>query len=171
MNVHALPVRLRTAIGEATSTGPSRHVSKAAAHDPRWPRIEAALAALRTNGRHAVRIVDAECGAGTLLLQALAEARWLGFKAIEGRGIDRSPLLIGRARLAARRAADPAIGVDFAVADMVAALRDEQDLPADIVICHDLARDRRPEAARALRNAGRIVIADDAACHVRGIAA
>jgi hypothetical protein len=35
MNVHALPVRLRTAIGEATSTGPSRHVSKAAAHDLR----------------------------------------------------------------------------------------------------------------------------------------
>ena len=45
MNVHALPVRLRTAIGGATSTRPSRHVSKAAAHDPRWPRIEAALVA------------------------------------------------------------------------------------------------------------------------------
>ncbi len=171
MNVHALPVRLRTAIGGVPSTCPSRHVSKAAANDPRWPRIEAALAALRTNGRHAVRIVDAECGAGTLLLQALAEARWLGFKAIEGRGIDRSPLLIGRARLAARRAADPAIGVDFVAADMVAALRDEQDLPADIVICHDLTRDRRPEAAHAVRNAGRIVIGDDAACHVRSIAA
>lgn len=91
--------------------------------------------------------------------------------AIEGRGIDRSPPLIGRARLAAHRVIDPAIGVDFAVADMVAALREEQHLPADIVICHDLARNRRPEAAHALRNAGRIVIADDAACHVRSIAA
>ena len=171
MNVHALPVRLRTAIGGVPSTGPSRHVSKAAAHDPRWPRIEAALAALRANGRYAVRIVDAECGAGTLLLQALAEARWLGFTAIEGRGIDRSPLLIGRARAAAHRIIDPAIGVDCEVADMVGALRDEQDLPADIVICHDLARDRRAEAAHALRNAGRIVIADDPACPVRSIAA
>ena len=171
MNVHALPVRLRIAIGGVPSTGPSRHVSKAAAHDPRWPRIEAALAALRANGRYAMRIVDAQCGSGTLLLQALAEARWLGFTAIEGRGIDRSPLLIGRARAAAHRIVDPAISVDFEVADMVVALRDEQDLPADIVICHDLARDRRPEAARAVGNAGRIVIADDAACHVRSIAA
>ena len=171
MNVHTFPVRLRTAIGGVPSACPSRHVSKAAAHDPRWRQIEAALAALRANGRHAVRIVDAECGAGTLLRQALAEARWLGFTAIEGRGIDRSPLLIGRARAAAHRIADPAIGVDFEIADMVVALRDELDLPADIVICHDLARDRRPEAARAVGNAGRIVIADDAACHVRSIAA
>ncbi|MEG3158960.1 methyltransferase domain-containing protein [Sphingomonas sp. LB2R24] len=167
MNVHALPVRLRTAVGGNTS----RHPSKAAVQDPRWPQIEGALSALRTNGRHAVRIVDAQCGAGTLLLHALAEARRLGFTAIEGHGIDRSPLLIGRARSAAHRVVDPAIGLDFEAADMVTALRDEQDLPADIVICHDSARARQPDARLALCKAGRIVIDDQASSHDRDIAA
>lgn len=158
MNVHVLPAR-------------SRRVSKAVVHDLRWPKVEAALAGLRASGRHAVRIVDTDCGAGTLLLHALDQARRLGFTAIEGRGIDRSAPLIGRARAAANRFVDPAIGVDFAVADMLAAVLDEQDLPADIVLCHDAARDRGPEAALALRNAGRIVIDDSAGFHIRGIAA
>lgn len=171
MNVHTLPIWSRTVVGAVKRTCRAQHGLEAAVHDLRWPRIEAALLALRSSGRHAVRIVDADCGTGTLLLHALGHARQLGFTAVEGHGIDRSSLLIGRAQLAARRAADPALGVDFEVADIVAALRDEQDLPADIVICHDLARDRRPEAARAVRSAGRVVIADDAACHVQGIAA
>lgn len=171
MNVHALPVRLRTAVGGVPSTCPLRHPSKAAVQDPRWPWIAAALSALRTNGRHAVRIVDGQCGVGTLLLQALAEARRLGFTAIEGRGIDRSPPLIGRARSAAHRVVDPAIGVDFVVADMVTALRDEQDLPADIVICHELPRERQPDARLMLHKAGRIVIDDRAGSHDRDIAA
>ncbi|WP_130327116.1 methyltransferase domain-containing protein [Sphingomonas sp. BK036] len=165
MNVHNLPIWSRTVVGAVKRTCTAQPGSEAA-HDQRWPRIEAALLALQSSGRHAVRIVDADCGAGTLLLHALGHARQLGFTAVEGHGIDRSSLLIGRARSAARRAADPALGVDFEVADIVAALRDEQDLSADIVICHDLARYRRPEAVRALRNAGRIIIADDAACHV-----
>jgi len=171
MSAHTLPIWSRSVVGAVRRTCTAQLGSEAAVHDPRWPRIEAALLALRFSGRHAVRIVDADCGAGTLLLHALGHARQLGFTAVEGHGIDRSSLLIGRARSAARRAADPALGVDFEVADIVAALRDEQDLPADIVICHDLARYRRPEAVRALRNAGRIIIADDAACHVQGIAA
>ena len=171
MSAHTLPIWSRSVVGAVRRTCTAQLGSEAAVHDPRWPRIEAALLALRFSGRHAVRIVDADCGAGTLLLHALGHARQLGFTAVEGHGINRSSLLIGRARSAARRAADPALGVDFEVADIVAALRDEQDLPADIVICHDVARDQRPEAARAVRNAGRIVIADDAACHVQGIAA
>ena len=171
MSAHNLPIWSRNVVGAVKRTCTAQPGSEAAVHDPRWPRIEAALLALRASGRHAVRIVDADCGAGTLLLHALTQARQLGFTAVEGHGIDRSSLLIGRARSAARLAADPALGVDFEVADIVAALRDEQDLPADIVICHDVARDQRPEAARAVRNAGRIVIADDAAGHVQGIAA
>ena len=171
MNVHNLPNWSRTVVGAVKRTCSAQHGSEVAVNDPRWPRIEAVLLALRSNGRHAVRIVDADCGAGTLLLHALGHARHLGFTAVEGYGIDRSYLSIGRARLAARRAADPALGVDFEVADMVAGLRNEQDVPADIVICHNLARDRRPEAERAVRNAGRIAISDDAACHVRGVAA
>ncbi len=172
MTVHALPVGSRTVVGPVQRARPSRPASKAAVHDPRWPQVEAALSALRTSGRRAVRIVDADCGAGTLLLQALAQARRLGFTSIEGHGIDRSSMLIGRARAAAARAADPAIGADFEVADMVAALQAEHDLPADIVICHAAARDRDPAAAaRALGDAGRIVIDDDARAYDRGLAA
>jgi SAM-dependent methyltransferase len=167
MNVHSLPVRLRTEVGEVTS----RHPSKAALQDPRWPQIEAALSALRTKGRHAVRIVDAQCGTGTLLLQALTRARRLGFTAIEGRGIDRSPPLIGRARSAAHRVVDPAIGMDFVAADMVTALRNEQDLPADIVICHDLAPERQPDARLTLCKAGRVVIDDQGGSHDQDVAA
>lgn len=170
MNVHTLPIRSRIGAGVKPDFS-SRYASKSAVHDPRWRQVQAALSKLRANGRHAVRIVDADCGAGTLLLNALDQARRLGFTAIEGHGIDRSPLLIGRARAAADRVVDPAIGVDFEVADMVAALRDEQDLPADILICHDVVGDRRPEVMLALCNAGRIVIDDQPDPHARGNAA
>jgi len=136
--------------------------SKTATQDPRWPVIAAALATLRGDGRHAVRIIDADCGAGSLLLQAVHHARSLGFTAIEGRGIDGLPALIGRARAAASRCTNLAIGTTFEVADMVTALREEHDLPADLVICHGMAKDRRPEVASVLGNAARIVIGDDA---------
>lgn len=162
MNVHTLPVRSRAAV-----TG-----ARTVIHDSRWPQIVAVLSALRTAGRHAVRIVDAECGAGTLLLQAAHHARALGFTAIEARGIDRSPSSIGRARAAANRAADPAIGVSFEVADLVVALQTEHDLPADIVLCHGVAaHEWRPDAVAALRQAGRLVIDDRAASYARGVAA
>ncbi len=162
MNVHTLPVRSRTAV-----TG-----ARTAVHDARWPQIVAALTALRTAGRHAVRIVDAECGAGTLLLQAAHHARALGFTAIEARGIDRSPPSIGRARAAANRAADPAIGASFEVADLVVALQAEHDLPADIVLCHGVpVQDWHPDAVLALRQAGRVVIDDQTASYARDVAA
>jgi|GEM_PF-1296783 hypothetical protein len=142
--------------------------SKAAIHDPRWPVVAAALATLREDGRHAVRIVDADCGAGSLLLQAVHHARTLGFTAIEGRGIDGSPALIGRARAAASRCTNLAIGTTFEVADMVTAMLEEHDLPADLVICHGMAKGRRPEVASALENAARIVIGDDVTWHAVG---
>lgn len=108
--------------------------SGSALHDPRWPAIQAALLDLRERGRHAVRIVDADCGAGALLIMTAHHARALGFTAIEGLGIDGSPALIGRARAAAARASDRAIGLEFALVDLMEALRDEADVPADIVL-------------------------------------
>ena len=95
-------------------------ISRTARNDPRWPAIGEALASLRDAKRRAVRIVDADCGAGAILIQALRHARALGFTAIEGRGIDSSPALIGRARAAAARLHDPAIGVAFDVAELSA---------------------------------------------------
>lgn len=107
-----------------------------ALRDPRWDAIAATLSGLRQRRRRAVRIVDADCGCGTLLLAALTHARALGFTAIEGRGLDRSPMRIGRARRAAMRLRDPAIGVTFDAGDALGALVDEVDVPADILLCH-----------------------------------
>lgn len=147
----------------SANTGLRFH-SRAASHDPRWPAIAARLALLREQGRRAVRIVDADCAAGALLLHTLHHARSLGFTAIEGRGIDGSPALIGRARSAAAARADPAIGVVFEVADIVAALLEEQDLPADIILWHSAGRDRdHPGAAAVVSRAGEVVIADSIA--------
>lgn len=148
--------------------------SRTALHDPRWPLVAAALATLRDGHRCSVRIVDADCGAGSLLLQLVRHARALGFTAIEGRGIDGSPALIGRARAAAARLSDPAIGVEFELADMVSALREEFDLPADIVIWHGGRDEDWPEAHRSadirdvLSRAGTLVIGDDGAATVEG---
>lgn len=136
--------------------------SRTALHDPRWPAIAAALAALREQHRCAVRIVDADCGAGSLLLQTVRHARGLGFTAIEGRGIDGSPALVGRARAAATRLSDLAIGVEFELADMVTALEEEYDLPADIVLWHGSREEyRRAGIVQALSRAGTLVIGDD----------
>lgn len=172
------PMRFRALDGgssgvavKPTATAWSPAGSRAATHDPRWPRIMASLAALRDRGRHAVRIVDADCGAGSLLLHALHHARAIGFTAIEGRGIDGSPALIGRARAAASRQQDAAIGVAFEMADMVAALRDEHELPADIVIWHGPGKqDRSPTMLFAIRAAGSCII-DDAGFSKRNGAA
>ena len=138
--------------------------SRAATRDPRWPQIAARLALLRANRRSAIRIVDADCGAGALLLHTVRQARRLGFTAIEGRGIDDSPALIGRARAAAGQLADPAIGMTFDVADMVDALGDERDLPPDLVLWHRADDDAAaPVAVDALSRAGALVIGDECA--------
>lgn len=136
-------------------------VSRTALHDPRWQFVTATLAALRDQHRCAVRIVDADCGAGALLLEAVRHARALGFIAIEGRGIDGSPALIGRARAAAARLADPAIGVEFEMKDMMAALRDEHDVPADVVLWHgSREEDQRAGVIEALTGASTVLIGD-----------
>lgn len=152
---------VRPASGSSTrsSTIPG---SRAARNDPRWPEICSALSALRAHRRHAVRIVDADCACGTLLIEAVHHARALGFTAIEGRGIDGSPALIGRARVAAARSRDPAIGLIFEVADMADALVSEADFPPDIVLWHgSRAGDDRP-AVRLVATAGDLVIGDHA---------
>jgi hypothetical protein len=135
--------------------------SRRAAHDPRWPAVAARLALLREQRRRAVRIVDADCGAGTLLVHAVLHARSLGFTAIEGRGIDGSPALIGRANAAAGRLRDPAIGLAFEVGDMARALGDEEDCPADIVLWHGSANGCEPPFVRdALARASDLVVGD-----------
>lgn len=161
--LHIAPYRPVSGDSRPSATRSARHLpgSRAATHDPRWSKVTAALAALREQGRHAVRIVDADCGAGCLLINAVHHARALGFTAIEGRGIDGSPALIGRARAAADRVRDPAIGVAFDMADMVGALEAEQDLMPDIILWHDQhPGSGRPQALLALCAAGAVAICD-----------
>jgi hypothetical protein len=124
--------------------------------DRRWPAILRKLTSLRRRGRRSVRIVDANCGAGDLLVQAVRRARLLGFVAIEGRGVDSDATLIAQARAAARRAADPAIGLEFEVGDARQALDDEADFPADIVLY--AARSGDDAVRRAAGAAGRTVL-------------
>lgn len=131
---------MRTAARPAPAPRPVRAhpapVRRSVRADPRWPHIIAALQSLRDAHRHAVRIVDADCACGTLLIEVARHARALGFTAIEGRGIDGSPALIGRARAAAARLHDPAIGLAFDMIDMRAALAQEADAPADLLLWH-----------------------------------
>jgi hypothetical protein len=171
MNVHALPRPADGHIDGVRAGGTVALRSSTALHDPRWSKVQAALSSLRARGRHAVRVVDAQCGAGSLLLHALHHARALGFTAIEGHGADGSPALIGRARAAANRCVDPAIGTQFDVSDIITALRGEHDLPADIVICHGSAARNRPDVDVALHRAGRIIVDDDAGRQSFGAAA
>lgn len=105
-------------------------------HDPRWPAVKAALGSLRERHRYAVRIVDADCGAGGFLIAVAEQARTMGFTAIEGRGLGGSPALIGRARAAARRHRHAAMGLVFERGDPADALAEESEFPADILICH-----------------------------------
>ncbi|SOB88150.1 Methyltransferase domain-containing protein [Sphingomonas guangdongensis] len=115
---------------------------------------------LREQGRHAVRIVDADCGSGALLIEAARHARALGFTAIEGRGIDGSPAMISRARIAAAGLQEPAIGVSFECVDLLTALAAETELPADLVLWSGkMHPDHRVELAAAVAAAGSCVIA------------
>ncbi|WP_342659290.1 SAM-dependent methyltransferase (plasmid) [Sphingomonas sp. NY01] len=135
--------------------------SRAAHNDTRWADICTALTALRDRGRHAIRIVDADCACATLLIEVMRHAKALGFTAIEGRGIDGSPAMIGRARAAAGRLREPAIGLTFEVADMIEALASEADFPADIVLWHGgRPGDDRPGLRASLAKAGDLVIGD-----------
>lgn len=154
------PIRARPA-----SPKRGKAIRRAHCRDTRWPEVAAALSALRAAKRCSVRIVDADCGAGTLLLCAVRFARALGFTAIEARGIDAAPALIGRARAAAAAVRDPAIGIVFERGEPIAALGEECAFPADIVLWH--GADGAPDdtairAERAALCAGHAVIADHA---------
>lgn len=141
---------------------PTRPVppSRTAQADPRWPRIVAALQALRDAHRHAVRIVDADCACGALLIEVARHARAMGFTAIEGRGIDGAPAMIGRARAAAARLHDPAIGLSFDMIDVRAALEQEAEAPADLLLWHGGRRADAIGMAAVLAAAASRVIAD-----------
>lgn len=128
--------------------------------DPRWPQIVAALQGLRDAHRHAVRIVDADCACGTLLIEVARHARALGFTAIEGRGIDGSPALIGRARAAAARLHDPAIGLSFDMVDMRTALTQEAEAPADLLLWPGARPADATGMAAVLAAAATLVITD-----------
>lgn len=146
--------------------------SRTARCDPRWSSIAAALVDLRERHRHSVRIVDADCACGTLLIEAARCAHALGFTAVEGRGIDGAPTMVGRARAAAARLHDPAIGLTFELVDMAQALAQEADFPADIVLCHGRHGDSdQVGIAELLLAAGDLVIADPTPTASRGQAA
>ncbi|MEG3125691.1 SAM-dependent methyltransferase [Sphingomonas sp. GB1N7] len=127
--------------------------------DRRWPEVAAALVSLRAARRCSVRIVDADCGSGALLLCAVRYARALGFTAIEARGIDDTPALVGRARASAMVLHDAAIGITFEKGDLVRALDEEADFPADIVMWHGCAG-CSAEEVQAVACAGHRLIAD-----------
>lgn len=129
--------------------------------DARWPAVAAALSALRATKRCSVRIIDTDCGTGTLLLCAARHARMLGFTAIEVLGIDDAEALVERARVAANGVRDPAIGLTFETRDLASALGDEADFPADIVLWHGAAG-CSCDAVRAVECAGRTLIAEPA---------
>jgi SAM-dependent methyltransferase len=101
--------------------------------DPRCAPALRTLRVLRKRGRRSIRVVDARCGDGSLLLHLARAARALGFVAIEGRGIDRDPALVAAARLSAALLRDPAIGLTFDAGDGANALLEEAELPADMV--------------------------------------
>lgn len=146
--------RSRTVRHSAAPATPTLHC-----RDERWPALAAALAALRATRRCSVRIVDADCGAGKMLLCAVRYARALGFTAIEARGIDKAPALVDRARTAAAVVHDPAIGITFETGDVVGALETESEFPADIVVWHG-CRARDAAIAQAVAAAGQTLIAD-----------
>lgn len=152
---------MRTAVRPAPHAVRARPapIRRSVRADPRWPQIVAALQSLRDAHRHAVRIVDADCACGTLLIEVARHARAMGFTAIEGRGIDGSPALIGRARAAAARLHDPAIGLTFDMVDLRAALMQEAEAPADLLLWHG-ARDADATVMATVLAAATLVIAD-----------
>lgn len=131
-----------------------------AEQDRRWPAMLRKLKRLRKRGRRSIRIVDTDCGAGELLIHAVRRARELGFLAIEGRGVDSDPLLLGSAKAAAAACpADPAIGLVFELGEQDAAMRAEAAFPADLLLCSASAA-RARDMARLARTAGDTVLCE-----------
>lgn len=142
---------------DAANSGNTRRAES----DGRWPAIVEALTSLRDTDRHSVRIVDADCGAGALLIHAAEQARALGFTAIEGRGIDGAPVLVARARSSAARLHDAAIGLSFEAVDVLSALEEEAEFPADILLWsgRPAGFDER-RVQRAMSKAANLVLVD-----------
>jgi SAM-dependent methyltransferase len=136
--------------------------------DRRWPAMLRKLKGLRKRGRRSIRIVDADCGAGELLIHAVRRAREMGFVAIEGRGIDADPRLIASARRAAARQSDPAISLVFEQGDPDKALREEAEYPADLLLCSTSDAQTRERATLA-RTAADTVLWTRSAKQERGL--
>lgn len=133
--------------------------SYARCNDPRWPAIVSAFRVLRAANRRTVRIVDIHCNGGHLLLCAVRQASAMGFTAIEARGLDDGLARVERARALAACLIDPAVGISIEATDLLSALSEECDFPADIVIAHqDALSDAR--IASLLEEAGRSVIVE-----------
>lgn len=124
------------------------------ASDRRWPAVRRRIKALRERGRRSIRIVDAGCGAGELLIAAARYARTLGFVAIEGRGIDDDPRRIAHARQAATGQDDPAIGLVFERREVGSVLREECEFPVDLLLCPTPGARKRALADLAQAAAG-----------------
>ncbi len=137
----------------------SQGAQNPAEKDRRWPAMLRKLQGLRKRGRRSIRIVDADCGAGELLMHAVRRARAMGFVAIEGRGIDADPCLIASARHAAAGQSDPAIGLVFEQGDPDKVMREEAEYPADLLLCPASGVDARERAALA-RTAANTVLWD-----------
>jgi len=150
-----------------TWAAPAQNAQDRAEKDRRWPAMLRKLKGLRKRGRRSIRIVDADCGAGELLMHAVRRAREMGFVAIEGRGIDADPHLIASARRAAARHGDPAIGLVFEQGDPDKVLREEAEYPADLLLCPASDADTRERAALA-RTAADTVLWDRTAKQERG---
>lgn len=106
--------------------------------------VETMLQALRQDGRRAVRIVDLDCGSGRRLARIARRARALGFTAIEARGCARTAGLVEVARHASLARRDPAIELAFDATDADAALAQEAEAEADLIIV-----ERAPEPRHA----------------------
>lgn len=156
---HAIPLPAARPLARRPVVSPTEQRFRCS--DARWPKVAAALAALRTARRRSVRIVDANCDAGALLLCAVCHARALGFTAIEALGLDETPALVDRARAAAAIVQDPAISITFETADLVGVLGEESDFPADIVLWHS-CKECDAAVAEAVAAAGRTLIGDPA---------
>lgn len=138
---------------------PVQSAQDRAEKDRRWPAMLRKLKGLRKSGRRSIRIIDADCGAGELLIHAVRRAREMGFVAIEGRGIDADPRLIASALGAAARQSDPAIGLVFEQGDPDKVMREEAEYPADLLLCPASDTDTRERAALA-RTAANTVLWD-----------
>lgn len=128
--------------------------------DPRWHSLVGRLKSLRKHKRRAVRIVDVNCGDGSLLIHAVKQARSLGFLSIEALGVDTDAGRIDEARHRSQLLHDTAIGLDFKVAEAFAQLQAEAEFPADIILYEASAR--APKALRdAARRAGDLALRDE----------